>query len=124
MGTDGKIHFVNSAGADTALNFNKGSSIIRGEFTTTTTLQTVTLGFKPKFLLVSTVGVSGGNICYEYDETYATDKVRYIRVDSGMAGARKVDDLGKEMVILSDGFQFKASASGYASKTAHYVASD
>jgi len=26
VGTDGKIHFVNSAGADTVLNFNKGTS--------------------------------------------------------------------------------------------------
>ena len=26
VGTDGKLHFVNSAGADTALNFSSGSS--------------------------------------------------------------------------------------------------
>ena len=25
MGTDGKLHFVNSAGADTALNFSSGA---------------------------------------------------------------------------------------------------
>ncbi len=26
VGTDGKLHFVNSAGADTALNFSKGGT--------------------------------------------------------------------------------------------------
>lgn len=32
MGSDGKIHFVNSGGADTALNFSKGLSIISVQF--------------------------------------------------------------------------------------------
>ena len=31
VGTDGKLHFVNSAGADTALNFSSGFSNIRKE---------------------------------------------------------------------------------------------
>ena len=52
VGTDGKLHFVNSAGADTALNFSNKGNYASGTVTFSTSPTTITLGFKPKYICV------------------------------------------------------------------------
>lgn len=52
--SDGKLHFVNSGGADTALNFSSGPKAASGQLTTNTLdiMQSVSCGFKPTKVLL------------------------------------------------------------------------
>lgn len=52
--SDGKLHFVNSWGADTALNFSSGPKAASGQLITNTLeiMQSVSCGFKPTKVLL------------------------------------------------------------------------
>ena len=109
---DGKLHFIDSAGADTVLNFNKNnfkryydSSIIfpSGE-------AIIEVGFRPKFLLFA---VSNSNAVFWYDEII--NKFIYTGgINNGVELGSWVPDnkLGCLTEITDTGFKYKVY-SGY-----------
>ena len=70
IGSDGKLHFVDATGADTALNFSSAKS---GSFASSNGVwQTVEIGHKPKYIMVG-----GEDLGWDiYDETVSTTKYR------------------------------------------------
>ena len=66
IGSDGKLHFVDATGADTALNFSSAKS---GSFASSNGVwKTVEIDHKPKYIMVG-----GENLGWDiYDETVST----------------------------------------------------
>ena len=114
VGSDGKIHFKNSAGADTALNFNKGDTVIHKSISIGNTWNNITdIGFRPKFILVTTLGISSNlNITLIYDEESLSGKYRYLAKGSNSTSFT-TKTLGTELDILNNGFAIKVNG-GYA----------
>ena len=109
-------------GADGSLiPFNR--SVVFGDFSLSTSFQKITLGFKPRFVLVSTSEYTSGALSYEYDESYSTTNVKRMRISSTTSATAGTEALGTHMNILDDGFSFKANGSNYSNnRIAHYIA--
>ena len=113
---------MNSAGADTALNFNKGSNVNRGSIAIGNTWSTVNIGFRPKFVLVTTLGIASNlNVTLIYDNESISDKYRYIAKGSSGNTSFTTKTLGTELDISDTGFTIKVN-SGYAISNALMIA--
>lgn len=121
FGIDGDGNYGYYGADDSLIPFNR--SVVFGNFSLSTSFQKITLGFKPRFLLVSTSEYTSGAVSYEYDESYSTTNVKRMRILSTTSATAGTEALGTYMNILDDGFSFKAYSSNYSNnRTAHYIA--
>ena len=121
VGEDGKLHFVDSEGADTVLPFSSMKRFFADSITFSSTEKTYELGFRPKFFLM---GVSGTNVCFWYDSTQNKHFYNsYITkgANVGEAETASGNKLFTLMGITDTGFSAKTNSS-YNNKSGFIIA--
>lgn len=82
--------------------------------------QTIELGFKPKYLLVSQLPYAPVTI-YEYDENVSNENFSILLATNGVSHVSYYS-LGDYLNILDNGFTVRAHNTQYENKEAHYIA--